>query len=225
MQTLHLPADDLVPRHQPPRSNQLAMATRTSGIDLFWLPLGAGGRSVRFIPDVVEAVGGPRHLRDDRGTARRLLELVPLVPTPVWGRDELRAGEMWNSNSVIAWLLAWSAAQPVTAEGSEFGRTGGRRRAGARSPTRRRSTVALRNAAARRLALPAALAEPISITCNPRRHACRGSAPLFTVSVGISVTSEATGQPIRAEPRPAALDSLAAGLVWGWRTRAVLRAA
>jgi hypothetical protein len=58
MQTLHLPADDLVPGHQPPRSNQLAMATRTSGIDLFWLPLGAGGRSVRFIPDVVEAVGG-----------------------------------------------------------------------------------------------------------------------------------------------------------------------
>ena len=27
-------------------------------------------------------------------------------PTPVWGRDELHAGEMWNSNSVIAWLLA-----------------------------------------------------------------------------------------------------------------------
>jgi hypothetical protein len=24
----------------------------------------------------------------------------------VWGRDESRAGEMWNSNSVIAWLTA-----------------------------------------------------------------------------------------------------------------------
>jgi hypothetical protein len=23
----------------------------------------------------------------------------------VWGRDELDAGEMWNSNSVISWLL------------------------------------------------------------------------------------------------------------------------
>ena len=23
-----------------------------------------------------------------------------------WGRDELGSGEMWNSNSVIAWLLA-----------------------------------------------------------------------------------------------------------------------
>lgn len=28
------------------------------------------------------------------------------VPTPVWGRDELNTGEMWNSNSVIAWALA-----------------------------------------------------------------------------------------------------------------------
>jgi hypothetical protein len=37
--------------------------------------------------------------------ARRLLDLVPAVPTPVWGRDELRAGEMWNSNSVTSWLL------------------------------------------------------------------------------------------------------------------------
>ena len=32
--------------------------------------------------------------------ARRLLDLVATVPTPVWGRDELDAGEMWNSNSV-----------------------------------------------------------------------------------------------------------------------------
>ena len=28
------------------------------------------------------------------------------MPTPVWGRDELKAGEMWNSNSLIAWLIA-----------------------------------------------------------------------------------------------------------------------
>ena len=37
---------------------------------------------------------------------RRLLDLVAVVPTPVWGRDELVAGEMWNSNSLIAWLIA-----------------------------------------------------------------------------------------------------------------------
>ncbi|MEP7113738.1 MAG: hypothetical protein ABI862_10760 [Ilumatobacteraceae bacterium] len=37
--------------------------------------------------------------------AQRLLDIVPMVPTPVWGRDELDAGEMWNSNSVTSWLL------------------------------------------------------------------------------------------------------------------------
>lgn len=57
------------------------------------------------IPDRDEAVS-PTRLSDDLEQARRVLELVPHVPTPVWGRDELEAGEMWNSNSVISWLLA-----------------------------------------------------------------------------------------------------------------------
>jgi hypothetical protein len=60
------------------------------------------------IPDVDDAVDGPRLLSDDPALARRVLELIADVPTPVWGRDELRAGEMWNSNSVIAWVLARS---------------------------------------------------------------------------------------------------------------------
>lgn len=58
------------------------------------------------IPDRNEAVDSPQQLSDNLEQARRLLELVPQVPTPVWGRDELDAGEMWNSNSLIAWLLA-----------------------------------------------------------------------------------------------------------------------
>ena len=58
------------------------------------------------IPDVAEAVDSPRHLSEDLERARRLLALVPSVPMHVWGRDEARAGEMWNSNSVIAWLIA-----------------------------------------------------------------------------------------------------------------------
>jgi hypothetical protein len=58
------------------------------------------------IPDLGEAVGGPRRLSSDPRVARRLLDLVATVPTPVWGRDELAAGEMWNSNSMIAWLIA-----------------------------------------------------------------------------------------------------------------------
>ena len=41
----------------------------------------------------------------DGGCAERLVELVPTVPTPVWGRDALGAGDMWNSNSVVSWLL------------------------------------------------------------------------------------------------------------------------
>jgi hypothetical protein len=58
------------------------------------------------IPDRDEAVDSPRRLSADLGDARRLLELVPRVPMLVWGRDELGAGEMWNSNSIIAWLIA-----------------------------------------------------------------------------------------------------------------------
>ena len=58
------------------------------------------------IPDLAYAVGAPSRLTSDPHVARRLLDLVAIVPTPVWGRDELEAGEMWNSNSVIAWLLA-----------------------------------------------------------------------------------------------------------------------
>jgi hypothetical protein len=164
----------------------MAASASSAGIDLYWLPLGAGGHSVRWngrifewvaarhdgrdrcdlyhsalkvyvpearfvveqapvwraeeergvvaegavgvrafarlplfryeircwrqgvIPDVDEAVESPRRLSDDADCARRLLELVPQVPTPVWGRDELGAGEMWNSNSTISWLIARS---------------------------------------------------------------------------------------------------------------------
>jgi hypothetical protein len=66
------------------------------------------------IPDVDEAVESPQRLTDDPDVARRLLDLAPQVPAVVWGRDELGAGEMWNSNSVIAWLIARSGL-PVEA--------------------------------------------------------------------------------------------------------------
>lgn len=58
------------------------------------------------IPDLGWAVGDPLRLSEDAATAERVLALVPDVPTLVWGRDELGAGDMWNSNSVVAWLLA-----------------------------------------------------------------------------------------------------------------------
>jgi hypothetical protein len=61
-----------------------------------------------MISDIDEAVESPLRLSDDPLVAQRLLDLVPEVPTPVWGRDELGTGEMWNSNSLISWLIARS---------------------------------------------------------------------------------------------------------------------
>jgi hypothetical protein len=58
------------------------------------------------IPDLAEAVGGASRLTNSPLVARRLLNLVVTVPMPVWGRDELKTGEMWNSNSMIAWLIS-----------------------------------------------------------------------------------------------------------------------
>jgi hypothetical protein len=60
-----------------------------------------GGR----VPDAAEAVDSPRVLTTDAELARRVLELVPHVPALTWGREERATGDMWNSNSVVAWLL------------------------------------------------------------------------------------------------------------------------
>jgi hypothetical protein len=59
-----------------------------------------------IIPDADQAVDSPVDLGATDGQARALLALVPECPTPVWGRDDLRAGDMWNSNSLVAWLLS-----------------------------------------------------------------------------------------------------------------------
>ncbi len=95
------------------------------------------------IPDVAEAVDSPRLLSSDERTARCLLDQVPLVPTPVWGRDELAAGEMWNSNSVVAWLLERAGIDAGEIEPPAGGRAPGwragvlvaRREGGARDPS------------------------------------------------------------------------------------------
>jgi hypothetical protein len=179
-------------------------SSNAAGVDLFWIPLGAGGHSVRFngrvfeaiaaarqhrerrdlfhaaltieldgdvytievapspdadearrgvvgtgpvgsrylgwwrlfryevrcwrggtIPDLGEAVGGPCRVSSDPRVARRALELIATVPRPVWGRDELRAGEMWNSNSVIAWLLATAGVSMALLRPPPHGRAPG----------------------------------------------------------------------------------------------------
>jgi hypothetical protein len=77
------------------------------------------------IPDVAEAVNSPRRLADDEDRARRVLDLIAQVPTPVWGRDELGTGEMWNSNSVIAWVISRSGIHTDSIQPPPGGRAPG----------------------------------------------------------------------------------------------------
>lgn len=77
------------------------------------------------IPDISEAVDSPLRLTDDSERAQRLLELAPSVPTHVWGRDELGTGEMWNSNSVISWLIAGCGLEPESIDPPVGGRAPG----------------------------------------------------------------------------------------------------
>lgn len=77
------------------------------------------------IPDLPYAVDSPVRVADCATIARQVLDLVPLVPTPVWGRDELQAGEMWNSNSVTSWLLASAGVDSAAGEPPRAGRAPG----------------------------------------------------------------------------------------------------
>lgn len=77
------------------------------------------------IPDIAEAVDSPRRVSEDPAVAERLLGLVPGVPRLVWGRDELGLGEMWNSNSLVSWLLAGSGLDAAAVQPPEGGRVPG----------------------------------------------------------------------------------------------------
>ncbi len=77
------------------------------------------------IPDIGEAVDSPRRLSDDERVARRILELAPRIPNLVWGRDEIGAGEMWNSNSIIAWLLEGAGLDAASIKPPPHGRAPG----------------------------------------------------------------------------------------------------
>lgn len=98
-----------------PVSSRLAGLLRLFRYEVRCWPGGA-------IPDIDQAVESLIRLSDDPRAARRLLDIVPSVPTSVWGRDELGAGEMWTSNSVISWLIDRSGllaadAVPLPAHG------------------------------------------------------------------------------------------------------------
>jgi hypothetical protein len=75
--------------------------------------------------DRAYAVESPVRVVTDREHTARLLELVPAFPTATWGLDELRAGEMWNSNSLTSWRLAASGHDIVGLEPPEGGRAPG----------------------------------------------------------------------------------------------------
>jgi hypothetical protein len=78
-----------------------------------------------IIPDRGEAVDSPRRVSSDPPRARQLLDLVPSFPTATWGRDEQHTGEMWNSNSLTAWLLARSGHDTNTISPPAHGRAPG----------------------------------------------------------------------------------------------------
>lgn len=77
------------------------------------------------IPDLSFAIESPMRVSGDADVVRRVLELVADVPTPVWGRDELGAGDMWNSNSVISWLLGTAGVAEAAGRPPDGGRAPG----------------------------------------------------------------------------------------------------
>jgi len=91
------------------------------------------------IPDVAWAVDSPQHLSDSDEVAAGMLAQVARVPALTWGRDELGLGEMWNSNSLVSWLLSSCGldAEPLSPPngGRAPGWTAGLVLAGRRRPT------------------------------------------------------------------------------------------
>jgi hypothetical protein len=77
------------------------------------------------IPDLGYAVASPIRLTDDDATVEQVIQRLPGVPTFTWGRDEAGAGDMWNSNSVVAWLLAGSGLERAAGSPPRGGRAPG----------------------------------------------------------------------------------------------------
>ncbi len=60
------------------------------------------------IPDLAAAVSSPQRLSADPAAAACVLRSAASFPSATWGRDDHHTGDMWNSNSLIAWLLTVS---------------------------------------------------------------------------------------------------------------------
>lgn len=61
----------------------------------------------------------------DPERVRRLLAVAGDFPTYTWGRDERHLGEMWNSNSLVSWLLANSGHDLTSVQCPTGGRAPG----------------------------------------------------------------------------------------------------
>ena len=77
------------------------------------------------IPDVAWAVDSPQRAHRRRPLAARVLAQVARVPALTWGRDELGLGDMWNSNSLVAWLLSMCGLDTAGLEPPRGGRAPG----------------------------------------------------------------------------------------------------
>jgi len=77
------------------------------------------------IPDIAAAVSSPVRLTEEPTRASQIVYLVPSVPDLVWGRDEGHTGEIWNSNSVVSWLLARAGLDPDRIQPPTGGRSPG----------------------------------------------------------------------------------------------------
>lgn len=77
------------------------------------------------IPDEAYAVGSGVRFALSDVQARALIARVGSVPTLVWGRNAFATGDMWNSNSLIAWLLSGSGIDASRIEPPDGGRAPG----------------------------------------------------------------------------------------------------
>ena len=64
------------------------------------------------IPDIGEAVASPVVATSSPTAVVECLDVVADAPLLTWGRDELGVGDMWNSNSLVSWLLVGAGLDP-----------------------------------------------------------------------------------------------------------------
>lgn len=76
------------------------------------------------VPDLPHAVA-VRRVATGRARTATLLAAVADVPDLVWGRDELRCGDMWTSNSLVSFLLLRAGVDVVELRPPAGGRAPG----------------------------------------------------------------------------------------------------